>query len=124
MKRLAVVLSALALTGAASAKMEISSPVAACLASVDAVLETDKVYDAYLPSEFPDNARVLMWIAPYSATNKTEVATVVMVEGIARHRDDASKSDPVTLQCGLTDDKALVTELLPGHGLPEPEPGK
>lgn len=113
----------LALIGAAQAESYVAPGTAACLKAIDERMEKDKAHDAFLPTEFLDNVRILMWLAPYSKSIQTEVSTMILIEGIARHRDDHSKSDPVTAQCGLTDDKVLVAQVLDGHGIPDPEPG-
>ena len=116
-----VVLSALCavLSGAASAEFYRSPSVEACHEAIVASLAGNATYDAFIPTEFLDDARILRWEAPYSDANKAEVATIVLLEGKARLLADRSKSEDVTAKCGLTDDKVIASDLLKGHGLPD-----
>lgn len=107
------------LAGTASAEFYRSPSVEACHEAIVASLAGNATYDAFIPTEFLDDARILRWEAPYSDANKAEVATIVLLEGKARLLADRSKSEDVTAKCGLTDDKVIASDLLKGHGLPD-----
>jgi len=107
------------LAGAASAEFYRSPVVEACHEAVVASLAGNTTYDAFIPTEFLDDARILRWQAPYSAANKTEVATIVLLEGRARLLADRTKSEDVTAKCGLNFNEVLASDILKGHGLPD-----
>lgn len=106
----------------AAAASDVPEVVTNCLKAIDGMLAKDAKRDAFTPTESLPDARILMWQAPYSPAHMEEVATVVMVEGTARHRDDHAKQDDVTAKCGLTNSRVKFFDLLDGHGLPDPEP--
>jgi hypothetical protein len=114
------VTAALALAGSSAAY--VAPGTAACLRAIDARMDKDPKFDAFLPTEYLDGVRILMWLGPYSKGIQTEVATMILIEGKARLKEDHSKSEDVTAQCGLTDDKVLVEQVHTGHGLPDPQP--
>ena len=107
------------LAGSAAAEFYRSPAVEACHEAIVASLATNMTYDAFIPTEFLDDARILRWEAPYSDANKTEVATLVLLEGKARLLADRSKSEDVTAKCGLNNDKVEASDILKGHGLPD-----
>jgi hypothetical protein len=107
------------LSGVATAEFYRSPAVEACHEAVVASLAKNPVYDAFIPTEFLDDARILRWETAFSTTDPTTVATVVMLEGKARLLADRAKADEVTAKCGLNDNKVAVAIILKGHGLPD-----
>jgi hypothetical protein len=122
MKRLTIPAIALALVAPATAEFYRSPVVEACHEAIVASLATNATYDAFIPTEFLDDARILRWEARYSVDNKIEVATVVLLEGRARLLAKRSESVDVTAKCGLNDDKVVASDILQGHDLPDGGP--
>lgn len=119
MKGAVIISAAVFAAGVAQAEFYRSPTVEACHEAIVASLAKNPTYDAFIPTEFLDTARILRWEAPYSDANKTEVATLVLLEGRARLLADGTKSDEVTAKCGLNDDKVVASDILKGHGLPD-----
>jgi hypothetical protein len=105
---------AVALAGAAFAA-PISADTSACMAAVETAMETNTLYDAFLPTKFLDEARVVDWKAPYSDTDATPVATLVMIEGVARQKMHHDDTDDVTVKCGMDMGVVKGIEIIPGH---------
>jgi hypothetical protein len=121
MTRLILCGLALALATPAAAEFYRSPVVEACHEAIVSSLATNKTYDAFIPTEFLDSARILMWQAPYSKENPVEVATVVLLEGRARHFGQRT-ADDVTAKCGLNNNDVVASEILNGHDLPDGGP--
>lgn len=117
MKLTPTIIASLALTGVAAAEFYRSPAVEACYEATVESLATNPDYDAFIPTEFLDRARILRWEAPFSEAHPALVATVVFLEGKARLLSDGARSDDVTTRCGLTDNKVIVLTILKGHGL-------
>ena len=115
MKRTALaVLATLACVGTPFAQPPTATTI--CLAAIDKGLQTHGHYDGFQPTEDLERARALRWDAPYGRKRPVKVATLVMVEGLARHRADHGLADEVTIKCGLNDNRVVAWNILPGHG--------
>ncbi len=112
----------LAIATTAAAGFYRSPVVEACHEAIVAGLAMNTTYDAFIPTEFLDDARILRWEAPYSKEHTAEVATVVLLEGRARLLADRSASDEVTAKCGLNNEEVVASEILKGHDLPDGGP--
>ena len=112
-----ILASALVLGAGAANAAAINPDTNACIAEVNTAMETNTLYDAFIPTSFLDEARVMDWKSPYSDTNATPVATVVMVEGKARERKDKDDTDRVTVKCGMDAGVVKAIEIMPGHGI-------
>jgi hypothetical protein len=106
---------AIALSGAAFAA-PINPDTNACWADMQKALESTTIYDGFIPTQFLDEARVVDWKAPYSDTDATPVATVVMIEGIAREKDGHDKVD-ATIRCGMDSGVVKAIEIIAGHDI-------
>jgi hypothetical protein len=124
MKRFLIPAVALAFAMPASAEFYRSPVVEACHEAIVASLATNQTYDAFIPTEFLDTARILVWQAPYSKENPIEVATVVLLEGRARllAQRSTNAAEEVTAKCGLNYNDVVASEILKGHDLPDGGP--
>jgi hypothetical protein len=105
---------AIALSGVAMSA-PINADTTACMSSVATALESTTLYDAFIPTKFLDDARVVDWKAPYSESDATPVATLVMIEGVARHKSKHDDTDEVTVKCGMDMGVVKGIEIMPGH---------
>ena len=113
--------SATAFAGAAYAE-PINPDTKTCVAEIHTAMETNSIYDAFIPTQYLDKARVIEWKSAYSAENAVPVATVVMVEGEARQRKDHDDSDDVTVKCGMDMGVVKAVEIMPGHDIKAESP--
>ena len=113
-KTFAAAASALILSGAAFAE-PVNPDVNTCFGEVQSTMETNTSYDAFVPTRFLDEARVYEWKAPYSEANAVPVATLVVIEGVARKRADHSDTDDVTIKCGMDTGVVRAIEVIEGH---------
>jgi hypothetical protein len=115
-KSLTLIASALALGGMALAE-PINTDTKICMSDVHTAVETNTSYDAFIPTQFLDTARVIEWKSPYSADNVTPIATLVVVEGVARKREDHDNLDDVTVKCGMDMGVVKAIEIIEGHNV-------
>lgn len=105
------------ISGAALASPPVPADVNTCFGEVQTALETNTTYDAFVPTQFLDEARVYEWKAPYSDANTVPVATLVIIEGTGRDRGDHSKTKDVTIKCGMDLGVVKVIDVIDGHGV-------
>lgn len=115
-KTLILAASALTLGGIASAA-PINPDTLACIAEVNKTVEAATSYDAFIPTQFLDTARVIDWKSPYSEGNAVPVVTMVVIEGIARERDDHDDTEKVTIKCGMDMGTVRAVEIVQGHNV-------
>lgn len=115
-KSLIFAVSTLALGGVASAA-PINADTVTCMSEVHKTVEGMTSYDGFIPTQFLDTARVIDWKSPYSTDNVTPIVTLVVVEGIARKRDDHDNTNKVTVKCGMDQGTVRAIEIVDGHDL-------
>lgn len=115
-KTLTLLASALAFGGIASAD-PVNPDTNICMSDVARALESSTSYDAFIPTQFLDTARVIEWKSPYSSADTTPVATLVVIEGSARNRSDHNEIDDVTVKCGMDMSVVKAIEFIEGHDL-------
>lgn len=106
--------AALMLSGAALAE-PIDPNTSLCLSDTLKAVETNTSYDAFVPTQFLDNARVIEWKAPYSEASDEPVATMVVIEGVGRKRADHNDTDDVTIKCAIDAGVVRNIEIVEGH---------
>lgn len=111
---LTLLASALAFGGIALAE-PINPDTKICMSDVHTAVETNTSYDAFIPTQFLDTARVIEWKSPYSTDNTVPIATLVVVEGVARKRADHDNMDNVTVKCGMDMGVVKAIEIIEGH---------
>ncbi|BCW89298.1 hypothetical protein sos41_24560 [Alphaproteobacteria bacterium SO-S41] len=117
MKKMIVVAAAALAFGGVSLAEPVNPDVNTCFGDVQTALDTNTSYDAFVPTRFLDEARVYEWKAPYSDANATPVATLVIIEGVARKRADHGDTEDVTIKCGMDAGVVRAIEIIDGHDI-------